>query len=124
MKNITDKTKSTGFTLIELMVTVAILGILASIAIPAYNGYINTAKMTEAENSLAALRLAEEEYFLENNTYFGGTDTNTLASNSTGLWSATKGSNGTVNFVYVASSSSSTWSATATGFGQTRNASK
>ena len=121
MKNIK---KTAGFTLIELMVTVAILGILAAIAIPAYNGYVITAKMTEAENNLAALRLAEEEFFLENNTYFGGVDTNTLASNSGGLWSASKGSDGVVNFVYVASGTSSTWSATATGFGQTKNASK
>ena len=124
MKNIINKPKTAGFTLIELMVTVAILGVLASIAIPAYNGYVLTAKMAEADNNLAALRLAEEEYFLENNTYFGGVDTSTIASNSGGLWSASKGSNGIVNFAYVASSSSSTWSATATGFGETRNASK
>ncbi len=104
-----------GFTLIEVLITLAILGILAAIAIPAYNGYITTAKMSEAQNNLAALRLAEEENFLENNSYFTGTDTADLASNSNGLWSASKGSNGFVNFDYVVILSSGSWVATATG---------
>lgn len=121
---IKNKLNTNGFTLIELMVTVAILGILAAIAIPAYNGYVLTAKMSEAENNLAALRLAEEEFYLENNTYFGGADRDAIAANSQGLWSPSKGSDGNLNFAYVASSTSSTWSATATGFGETRNASK
>ena len=111
------KTSSTqnGFSLIELMVTLAILGVLTAIAIPAYNGYITTAKMSEAQNNLAALRLAEEENFLENNSYFTGTDTADLASNSNGLWSASKGSDGFVNFDYVVILSSGSWVATATG---------
>lgn len=104
-----------GFTLIELVISVAILGILAGIAIPAYNGYILKGKMLEPQNSLAALRLAEEEYFLEKNTYFDGTDTNDLQTNSEGLWEASKGSNGNVNFNYVVSASNTTWSVTATG---------
>lgn len=120
-----------GFTLIELMITVAILGVLAGIAIPAYTGYITTAKMSEAQNNLAALRLAEEENFLENNAYFDGTDTVDLASNSNGLWSASKGSDGFVNFDYVVTLSAGSWSARATGdrvgtstFGKIVNASK
>lgn len=112
-----------GFTLIELMVTVAILGVLAGIAIPAYNGYIKTAKMSEAHNNLAALRLAEEEFFLENNSYFFGGDTATVESESRGLWSAAKGSNGSVNFDYAVINSSG-WSATATGFGEVVPAAK
>ena len=103
-----------GFTLIELLITMAILGILAAIAVPAYNGYITTAKMSEADNNLAALRLAEEEYFLENNDYFFGADTATVASNSLGLWSASKGSDGFVNFNYAVTTSSG-WTATAKG---------
>jgi len=64
--------KNYGFSLIELMTVVAILAIVASIAIPAYNGYIATARESEGHNNLASLKLAEEEYYLENNTYITG----------------------------------------------------
>lgn len=112
-----------GFTLIELLVTVAVLAVLTSIAIPAYNGYITAAKMTEAKNNIAALKLAEEEFFLENNTYFhndGGTDNVLLASRSLGLWSPSKGDDGNVNFTYSVSSSSSGYSILATGKSSTK----
>jgi len=103
-----------GFTLIEMMITLAILGVVASIAIPAYNGYIKTAKMVEANNNLAALRLAEEENFLENNSYFFGATTALVKSNSNGLWAPTKGADGFVNFKYEVTNAA-TWTAKATG---------
>jgi type IV pilus assembly protein PilE len=61
--------KSTGFTLIELMITVAIVGILASLAIPAYQDYVVRGKLAEAYSQLAALRLRMEQYYQDNRSY-------------------------------------------------------
>jgi type IV pilus assembly protein PilE len=52
----------TGFTLLELIIVVAIISILASIAIPAYNGYVETSKRSDAQASLMALAIAQEKY--------------------------------------------------------------
>lgn len=114
MKNTTKISLSAGFTLIEVMITIAIVSILAAIAIPAYNGYILNAKMSEATINLSSLRLAQEEYYLENNAYFSGASTGALETNSGGLWEAAKGSDGKVNFDYVATLTSG-WTVTATG---------
>ena len=108
--------KSKGFTLLELMIVVSILGIISVVAIPAYTGYITTARMTEAENNIAALKLAQEEFFLEKNNYFTGATATILNTNSGGLWTAS-GSDGVVNFSYVINSanSASTYTIIATG---------
>ena len=62
-----------GFTLVELLVVVALIGILSAIAIPAYNGYINTAKINSAQNSLRLIYLAEVEQFSDNGEYYAVT---------------------------------------------------
>jgi type IV pilus assembly protein PilE len=65
-------TKNKGFTLIELMVTVAIVTILATIAIPAYTQYVQRGKIAEATSTLASLRVQMEQFFQDNRTYVGG----------------------------------------------------
>lgn len=58
-----------GFTLIELMIVVAIIGILAAIAIPNFLRFQLRSKTGEAKTNLAALRTAEESYFAEYGVY-------------------------------------------------------
>ena len=61
MKTIFDK-KRNGFTLIELMMVVAIIGIITSIAYPAYQRYIDRAKRTDAMSVLTLASQAMERY--------------------------------------------------------------
>lgn len=58
-----------GFTLIEVMIVVAIIGILASIAIPNYSTYVERARATEATSALAQMRIRMEQNFQDNRTY-------------------------------------------------------
>jgi type IV pilus assembly protein PilE len=58
-----------GFTLIELMITVAIIAILAAIAVPNYTNYITRSKFTEAHGMLADLRVKMEQYYQDNRRY-------------------------------------------------------
>lgn len=65
------KKKQRGVTLIELMIVVVIVGILASIAIPAYGRYVMRAKRTDATSALLQIAAAQERFYLQNNTYSG-----------------------------------------------------
>jgi type IV pilus assembly protein PilA len=61
MKKLTQR----GFTLIELMIVVAIIGILAAVAIPAFINYMKKAKTTEAEIALGKIHTGAKSYFEE-----------------------------------------------------------
>lgn len=58
-----------GFTLIEVMVTVAIVGILAAVAYPAYRDYILRGRLADATNALSAMQARLEQHYQDNRTY-------------------------------------------------------
>lgn len=62
-----------GFTLVELMVVMAILGILATFALPAYNDHVTKARRRDAQGALMGLANAMERYFTVNSSYSGAT---------------------------------------------------
>jgi type IV pilus assembly protein PilE len=64
--------KQDGFTLIELMIVVAIIAILSSVAIPAYTDYVIRGKLVEASSELSHGRVRMEQFFQDNRTYVGG----------------------------------------------------
>ena len=61
--------KSKGFTLIELMIVVAIVGILAAVALPAYRSFVLKSHRTEAINGLLDAASRQARYYTTNNTY-------------------------------------------------------
>jgi prepilin-type N-terminal cleavage/methylation domain len=61
--------KTKGFTLIELMIVVVIIGILAALAIPNFLRYQAKSKQSEAKTNLGAIYVSETAYFGENDTY-------------------------------------------------------
>lgn len=65
---------SAGFTLVELMIVVVIVGILATVAYPGYQEYLRRAKRAEARNMLVQIAAEQERYYSDNNSY--GTLTN------------------------------------------------
>ena len=68
------KNSITGFTLIELMIVVAIVAILTSIAYPAYTSSILKGKRAEGRAALAELLQQQERYMTQNNVYFAFTN--------------------------------------------------
>lgn len=70
------KSNTSGFSLIELLIAVAVIGILSAIAIPAYGNYVMRSRLTEAFTGLSLAQTSAEEYWSNKHTYVGfDTDT-------------------------------------------------
>ena len=82
--------RARGFTLIELMVTVAIVAILAAIALPNYNDYVRRGRLTEVFSTLSGQRVKMEQFFQDNRVYTGACAPLTVAPPPT-----------SANFTYV-----------------------
>jgi len=75
--------RSKGFTLVELMIVVAIMAIIAAVAMPLYNGYIQTSREGALINNIATVEVFQEDFRLRNGAYQagefdGGPDANLL----------------------------------------------
>lgn len=71
--------KVRGFTLIEVMITVAIIAILAAIALPSYTEYVMRGRITDAIATLGDQRIKMEQYYQDRRTYVGACAANTVA---------------------------------------------
>lgn len=93
--------KNCGFTLIELMITIAIIAILAAIALPNYTQYVVRGKIAEGTSELAQWRNRMERFFQDNRTFDGGCDATKPAS--------------TTYFTYSCEAANESYTLTATG---------
>jgi type IV pilus assembly protein PilE len=76
-----NRSRISGFTLIEIMIAVIIVGILAAIALPSYYKYIERSRRTDAQKALMDLANREEQYFLDRRTYTDKPEALGLAKN-------------------------------------------
>lgn len=94
------KAKQTGFTLIELMITVAIIGILTSVGYPSYQHHIRKAKRSEAQAALVSMATAMEQWRVENNNDYTGV---TVGTGTTAIFTDRVPTDGSGTQIYTLS---------------------
>jgi len=106
--------RQAGFTLIEIMIAVVVIGILTAIALPSYNGYVMRARLTEAFTGLAGAQPRLEQHWSNTRSYAGFADvagqmppnsqnfTFSLTTATASAYTLTAtGRNGALNFAYT-----------------------
>jgi len=78
--------KLLGFTLLELMIIVAMVAILASIAVPSYKSHIDKSKEAEAQAALLSFANTMSQYYLDGMTYLGAAGTKAVPSDTGSPW--------------------------------------
>ena len=96
--------RTSGFTLIEVLITLAVVAILAMVALPSYNQYVLRANITEAVSGLSDMRVKLEQYFQDQRRYTGACAAGTVAPLPAGK-----------NFTFTCSLNPTTYTVTATG---------
>lgn len=112
--------RAAGFTLIELMIVVAIVAILASVALPAYTAYIRRGQMQEAFTNLADYSIKLEQYYEDNKNYGASGATTCATATTANSWNGFVPT-GAAYFTYTCALTSTTnnqgYTVTATGSG-------
>jgi type IV pilus assembly protein PilE len=110
------KTKQSGFTLIELMITVVIVGVLTAIAVPSYSSYVVKGSRSAAQTQLLQLANLQEKIYLNSSQYSASVTNayNGTAATANGLGSTGQTQDGRYNLSVVTPTGGQTYTISAT----------